>query len=146
MEINIKSIPSELMRYPTCGDYWTDENGVLQIRVTEMNKRSMQSVVLHEIVEKFVTEYQGISEKEIDKFDINYENNRTENDTEPGDSPDCIYKDAHSFAIAIEMLLANKLGVDWDNHDNLVIETEIKEEEKTETQIEFLSYLKHLKV
>ena len=122
MEIHIKSIPKEQHRYDTSGDYWYGENGVLEVRITEMEKRSMELVLLHELVEHFITEHQGITHEEIDKFDKAYEAARLSNDGEPGDAPDCPYKDAHLFAIAIEMLLANKLEVDWLEHDNRIME------------------------
>lgn len=35
MRILIETIPISEMRYPTCGDYWYDKEGVLQVRVAD---------------------------------------------------------------------------------------------------------------
>jgi len=119
MEINIKSIPKEESRYDTCGDYWYDENGILQVRVLEMGKREMMLIVFHELVEQFLTDERGITEPEIMKFDLDYEKNRQkdDNDSEPGDDPNAPYRKEHRFAENIERIIAHEIGFNWNDID-----------------------------
>ena len=74
MKINFKTIPQKLHRYDTIGDYWYDKKSVLQVRVTEMDKRSEFLVLIHELIEQFLTEERGIKEEDIMNFDLEFEN------------------------------------------------------------------------
>jgi len=117
MKIIIESIPQKDHRYDTCGDYWYDENGGLQVRVTEMGKREMMLVIFHELVEQFLTEERNIQEQDIMKFDIEFENNRIEgDDSEPGDNPNAPYRKEHRFAENIERMIAHEIGYNWDEY------------------------------
>jgi hypothetical protein len=121
MEINIKSIPKDQHRYSTCGDFWYDPEGVLQIRVTEMDKRSMMLVVFHEMVEQFITEDRGIREEDILKFDLEYEKNRAEGDeSEPGDDVNAPYRKEHRFAENIERMIAHEINFTWSDYETKI--------------------------
>ena len=125
MEIHIKTIDHSQQKYPTCGDYWYDSEGVLQIRVSEMgDKRYHVLVILHELIEEFLTNQLGITEEEITNFDLYYEKRReqglVEENSEPGFSSDSPYKNQHSIATGIELILAGILGVDWKKYDETV--------------------------
>lgn len=113
-DIVIKTIPHNEQRYDTIGDYWIDENDTIQFRVTKMNDRYEWLVLMHELIEQFLTEQRGITNESIDEFDIEYEKNRTKKSLlEPGDDPNAPYYSEHQFATAIERLLCTELGISW---------------------------------
>ena len=72
--MEIKTIPHSEQRYETCGDYWVDENGVQQVRISELNDwRYEVLIAVHEIVELSLARDRSIDEDEITKFDIKFE-------------------------------------------------------------------------
>lgn len=123
MKIHIETILHEAQRYPTVGDYWDDEAGVEQIRVSAMEDWRYEALVaVHELVEKILVKQRGISEQSISDFDIAFEQAREEGTVrgEPGDDPRAPYQKEHFFATNLERLLAAELGVDWFEYDTLV--------------------------
>ena len=124
-EISIQMVPHSQQRYDTCGDYWTDDFGVIHIRVSAMGDWRYEFLVaLHEMVEKAHTRHLGISEASIDAFDMAYEAARAVDDisSEPGDVPSAPYHMSHRLATAIELVMAKFLDVDWDAYDKKVRE------------------------
>lgn len=121
--MHIESIPHESQRYPTVGDYWLDENGVEQVRVSEMpDWRYEALVVIHELIEMIITRHRGIAEEDITRFDIDFEESREKALVvgEPGDHPKAPYRREHFFATNLERLLAAELDVDWFEYDRFV--------------------------
>ena len=114
MEIHIKTIPESDQRYSTAGDYWHDEDGVLQIRLSDdMPKYPQELVLIHELVEIFLCQKDGIKFEDIDNFDMNiFPLRNREEDDEPGDEPDAPYRKQHRRASIIEHMLANMMGLD----------------------------------
>lgn len=109
-------------RYPTCGDYY-EKDGIMYIDVYEQgdDKKNL-CIALHELCEAFITKWNGISEQTITDFDIAYEKNRIENESEPGDDPNSPYRLAHRFSENMERQLAYELGLDWNEYnDNLKV-------------------------
>ena len=120
LNIDIKTIKQEEHRYQTLGDYWEDEKGT-HIRVTNLkNPDSEFLVVLHELVEMYITKRKGIDEPKIMAFDIEFEKERADGkwdeNAEPGDDPRAPYKTEHCLSEIIERLVARELGVDWKQH------------------------------
>jgi hypothetical protein len=77
LRMHIETIPHESQRYPTVGDYWLDESGVEQIRVSEMmDWRYEVLVAIHEIIEMALIRHRGIAEEGITEFDIRFEQNK----------------------------------------------------------------------
>jgi hypothetical protein len=122
IEINI--IPHNQQRYDTVGDYFFDENGTLQIKVSEMKDlRYCHLVAVHELVEVLLTEQNGISEDSITKFDVDFEENRQpENIDEPGDDPKAPYVNEHCIATSVERLMCALLGLKWKTYDKAVLD------------------------
>lgn len=125
LKINIKTIPHEKQRYETVGDYFTDKKGVEQMRISDMKNKDYEFMVaLHEFIEQHLTKREGISGKVIDKFDMEYEQQRGRgflgDDSEAGDDPNCPYRKQHQFATIIEKLLCHEMGIDWDTYDMVV--------------------------
>ncbi len=106
--ITIDTIPCDHQRYPTAGDWFWDQ-GQTVIRVSDLGDPGMEFLVgLHELVEMFLCQTRGISQKAVDDFDFDWEG-----EDEPGDHPTCPYFKEHQFATIIERLMAHELGVDW---------------------------------
>lgn len=121
MKIEMKTIKQSEQRYETLGDWWRDENGVLQIRCTHLkNPDSEFLVMLHELVEVYLCEKRGISEKSVSDHDIMFEKERSQGKhddyAEPGDDPRAPYLKEHLVATIVENLVANQLGIDWKEH------------------------------
>jgi hypothetical protein len=113
----LKSSP--VMRYATAGDYQEIAGGV-QIEVFDQGDEDKNFLIaIHELVEQYLCNKRGITNKMIDDFDFKYEENRAEDDdtSEPGDDPDCPYKNEHRFAMIVEQMMAHELGVDWHEYD-----------------------------
>ncbi len=128
MKIVIESLPHELQRYPTVGDYW-EEAGADQIRVSELPDWRFEALVaVHELIEMILTRHRGIAEQAISDFDIGFEKAREEGKVfgEPGDDPRAPYQREHFFATNVERLLAAELGVDWFGYERLVDELGVK--------------------
>jgi len=103
------------MRYKTLGDW--KENG--EVVVADLNNEDYQFLVyLHEICEWYICKKQGITEEEVNKFDIEFERNRKpDNDEEPGDQATAPYHQPHVFASIIERLVAKELGIEWGKYE-----------------------------
>jgi hypothetical protein len=123
MKIQLRTIPHTKQKYETCGNYWVDQNGVRQIRVSDMGNEDYAFLVgLHEQIEQHLCLKRGITEESISAFDIAYEANRPEGDeSEPGDHPDSPYRKEHFFATNIERMIALELGVDFAEYSKAVM-------------------------
>ena len=121
LAIEIKTIPHEMQRYPTVGDYFC-RDGKSLFFVSDLDDWRYETLVaLHEVIEEALTRLRGISEEEISDFDMAYERDRIAGDnSEPGDSPKAPYHHEHVFATSIERLVAQALGVNWQEYDAAV--------------------------
>jgi hypothetical protein len=140
MKILIETIPHSEQRYPTVGDwYWkssrtedfTEKSGsttewspkdTLVIRVSEMSDWRYEALVgLHEAIEAILCKQAGVTEAQVDAFDLSYEHIRKPGDTsEPGDDLHAPYHDQHHTATIIEEMLAMDLRVDWESYEKEV--------------------------
>lgn len=125
MRINIESISQKDHRYPTCGDYWMDEDGVMQVRVSKMGDEMYEAmVIIHELTEFFLLRKRGISEPDIMKFDLQFEerikNGEAGENDEPGFAKDSPYRQEHTIATAIEMSICAMAGMSWNDYDKAV--------------------------
>ncbi len=129
MRIQLETIPHEQQRYPTVGDYWEDENGVEQVRVSAMIDWRYEILVgVHELIELALARHRGISEKAISDFDIQFEALKEQEKVsgEAGDHPSAPYRNEHFFATSMERLLAAELDVDWSEYERYVDSLGIK--------------------
>ena len=117
LDVCIKTIPHAAQRYDTCGDYWTDENGMEQIRISDLGDRRYEFLVaVHELIEDFICQYRGIGQEDIRDFDEQILRDMPENN-DPGSLPDAPYHKEHMFATAVEMLVAQQLDVCWPDYE-----------------------------
>ena len=121
MKISIKTIPHELQRYDTCGDWvWTDA-GDLEITVSSTNNWKYEALVaVHELIEVLLCHDRGISQQVVDDFDMSYERDREEfgYEDEPGNEKDAPYHKEHKVATKVEKILAKELKVNWKEYDD----------------------------
>jgi len=119
VNIVIKTIPHKEHRYETCGDWFYHADGTLEIRVSKMSDWRYEFLVaLHELVECFLCEHDGVTQATVDKFDKAFEKRRKPlNFDEPGDSPLAPYRKQHCLATGIERIAAACLGVCWSKYE-----------------------------
>ena len=133
MRILIESILHSAQRYDTCGDWWIDADGTWQIRVSQMPSpnatKHMLLIVLHELIEMALCQYRGITDKDVDDFDMTWKPRvvevgdspyETVLDDEPGNDPKAPYYHEHQFASGVERILAAELDVDWGEYERSI--------------------------
>lgn len=122
MRIEIQTIPHSSQRYETVGDFLLDDDGAIQVRVSEMGNDDYAFLVaIHELVELWLCRKRNISFEAIDAFDIAFEAARPEGDlSEPGDDPKSPYRDMHCLATGVERMLCAALGLSWAEYDAAV--------------------------
>ncbi len=118
MKINIETIPHDKQRYETVGDYWIDNDGVIQVRISEMsNPIHMQAVILHELFEFFLCMKLGIEEPDIMQFDLEHLDS-----DEPGDEVNAPYRDEHCFATAVERVFIAACKESYKEYDQACLD------------------------
>lgn len=135
-EISVKVIPHSKQRYNTVGDYfkemiygimpdklpnspnWICTERVMreQVRISSSNADYEFLIAMHELIEWYLTEKRGISEKSITAFDKKFKG------VEPGKDKKAPYHKEHMFAEKIERMLAKELKVNWEKYDKELTE------------------------
>lgn len=108
LTVIIDQIAVEDQRYDTIGDWFYDDTGTLHIRTSSESRKGAFLIALHELVEAFLCEHNGVSQEMVDEFDFEHQFK----EGEPGDLQDAPYKREHRFAMLIEHLMARELGMD----------------------------------
>lgn len=121
MKTIIETIPHDQQRYPTVGDWFYDAEGNLYIKVSKLSDTKREFLVkLHEYVEVKLCEEAGITQQQVDEFDVMFEDEREKGihsiDDEPGDDPRAPYRKQHFIATTIERIAAEALAVDWESY------------------------------
>ena len=115
----------ENQRYPTCGDYIYDaEDDTLTIFVSRMDDwKSELAVAIHELFESVCCLGEGVEFKEIDLFDMKFEESRKPDDfSEPGDELNAPYHSQHLGATLVEKEVCHQTGITWFEHEKNVNE------------------------
>jgi hypothetical protein len=143
MKILIETIPHASQRYDTCGDWTVSSEGNWHIRVSALHDwRREVLVAIHELIEMALCRSKGITTKEVDDFDMQYEQKlqhlaecndgencrefthsflRQETEAvEPGDCVDAPYYRQHQIAAGIERILAAEMAVDWLDYEKQI--------------------------
>jgi len=119
MKITIDFIPHLEQRYNTCGDWVLDQNGDLNIHVSRMSStKREQLVAVHELVEALLCLNDGITQEEVDAFDISYRDLAGEQ----GDAPNAPYREQHCLATGVERVLAAVMHEQWLDYENELID------------------------
>lgn len=112
MEIHLRTVNHRDHRYNTVGDYYFDAN-IMVVNVSKIGNRDYEFLVaIHEIIECYLADSRGIKEQDITSFDLQHTG-----DGEAGDEKDCPYRREHFFSETVERLLANELGVNWNDYE-----------------------------
>lgn len=143
MNIHIEVIPHKSQRYPTVGD-WQFRNEDLYIQVSAMGNWKYEALIAHhEMTEALLCYAAGIESAVVTAFDMEFEAAREEKgkrkegslvhsvpfifkdkvmtpNFEPGDHPDCPYRQQHVVATMAEVQMAVALGVDWIEYNLMV--------------------------
>jgi hypothetical protein len=125
MKATLGEINHKDQRYETVGDWILhSDTGQFDILVSKMPIPDFVTLVqVHELIEAWLCFRRGITQEQVDAFDIEYERNRPEGDeSEPGDDPKAPYFREHQFATKIEKLFAEELGVDWAEYERAIYE------------------------
>jgi len=130
LAILIQTIAHDTQRYPTVGDWQftiDPSHRSLEVRVSELGNPNYEFLVAaHEMIEAWLCRQAGISQNDIDRFDIAWEQAALEDDPttklydEPGDCPDAPYHIQHIQAGIIERQLALALNVDWNEYETIL--------------------------
>lgn len=112
--IFIESMPHKFQRYETVGDYF-NHNDIWHFKISETKADYEFLILIHEMIEWYLTQKRGISEKKITNFDINFKGKG-----EPGDDKNAPYRKEHQFATKIEKLIAKELKVNWAKYDKTI--------------------------
>lgn len=117
-DIHITVHPTaDLGRGFTGADWFWDERGDLQVRVSQLNDwRHECALGIHEVVEAMLCKYNGVSQASVDAFDREYERTHV-SDLNAGDDAYSPYRREHCFATACERILAAELGICWDEYE-----------------------------
>lgn len=127
MKIIIETIPHNEHRYETVGDYWIDENGDMQVRVSQMGNEMYEAMVMiHELTEFFLIRHKGTpTEEEVMAFDKAFEVKRELGEVgemdEPGFAEDSPYRQEHTIATSVEMAICAIAGLSWSEYDKTVM-------------------------
>ncbi len=114
MNIEIKIKPKGTIRAQQFDDYYF-KDGVLVFEVADLGNDFYNKLVLiHAIIEQALTEYKGIKEEEITKFDMEHLDSE-----EPGLEMDCVYRNEHLLAEGIERILCAYLNIPWTQYEEV---------------------------
>lgn len=118
MNIHILVIPESEMRSEVNGaDWFWDAKGDLQVRVSPMSDWRREVLLgIHEAVEAIMCKHNGVSQEQVDKFDLEYDKTHAF-DVNAGDDPEAPYQHEHCLATAIERILCAELRVNWESYD-----------------------------
>ncbi len=136
MNIDWQRIEHKDQRYPTTGDwYFSDDGNTLFIRVSRLSSPRYEFCLgLHELVEAMLCWFAGITQADVDRFDMPYEEAYQHKDplypcgcarigpSDPGGDRHCPYAAQHRIADAVERVVAAFLGVRWADYDKEVDE------------------------
>jgi hypothetical protein len=106
-------IPHKKQRYNTCGDY-LKQNGKWEFKVSKLECADYEILVMiHEIVEWYLTQNLGIKEEDITYFDTH----EGKDSDDPGTMKSAPYHKQHMQAMKIEKMMCKFLELDWDTYD-----------------------------
>lgn len=118
MIISLKDIKHEEQRYETVGD-WVWELDHLIIHISDLGDEKMNAcIAIHELIEALLCRFHGVTQQEVDAFDMGLGKNLED----PGESPLAPYHKQHMFASGIELVFAQKIGVDWNEYEKKIKE------------------------
>jgi hypothetical protein len=118
VKVSIQEIDHSAQRYNTVGDWYPGPAGWKMVLVSKMSDRRLAKLIaIHELIEMWCCEEDGITSDMVDDWDFNHENYEDEEYWKG-----CPYRDQHLFAESIERMLADRWGVIWDKYGDVIEE------------------------
>ena len=118
--IKIKFVKKGVCRNQGVGDYFEKGNDTYILAERFKDSRLPFAISVHELIEQFTTDYDGIDEPLIDEFDRAFEEEIKlglhKEDDEPGDDERAIYHNHHVFAEKIEKQIVEFMGLTWEEY------------------------------
>ena len=142
-KVVIETIKHEDQRYSTLGDWTFDEEGTLQIKVSDIgNWKAQIALAMHELYEAILCTARSITPEMVDDFDNLFEEEIKQglhgDDGEPGEDPRAPYYNEHYAAEAMDTQLRHELGVtrkEWNDDFFALFDREIVLENLEKTYI-----------
>lgn len=107
----------DLGRGFTGSDWFWDEQGNLQVRISRMSTWQREAALcIHETVEALLCKHNGVSQIAVDVFDHEFDATHT-SDLNAGDDPCAPYAKEHCLATAVERILIAEFGECWKDYD-----------------------------
>jgi hypothetical protein len=128
LDIRIKTVPHSDVRCDQCGDWHINNDGSIEVLVTDLNGNweSELAVSIHELLEAFMCKESGITDEDVTRFDLQFEQERSVGKqtlrAEAGDDERSPYRVPHQAATFVERAVTSVLGLDWETHDSAVIQ------------------------
>lgn len=126
LTVTIRTVTPDEIRNKDAGDWrhlsdLTDESQSFQVLVKNVNNdwRYTFLVALHELIECALCRSRAISDATVTAFD---KVATSQGIAEAGAMSEAPYHKEHSFATAIEMLMASELGITWGDYDKAIVE------------------------
>lgn len=121
MNIDIKVVTHDQMRPNVHGADWYFEirDGVetLVVRIEPMANWKYEALLqMHEAFEAILCKASGVTVEQVDKFDTQYDLTHPI-DCNAGDDPEAPYRREHTYATAVERIMAGAMNVCWDTYD-----------------------------
>lgn len=92
--------------------------GQVTVKVSELGDHRMEFLIaLHELVEATLLHEKGVTDAQIDEFDIAYRARYGLDAPEPGFDKHAPYHMEHMVADRIERLMAEALNVNWSAYE-----------------------------
>ncbi len=112
--LKIELVEHAEQRYETAGDWEIGKDGSINISVSDTGvKNDALLIGLHEAVEAVLCKAHGVTQAEVDKFDIAFNKDHDLSEDEPGEDHAAPYFEQHAAADVVERFVALQLGVPW---------------------------------
>lgn len=128
------SRPEFMIRAKQSGDWWY-RDGEISVAVLQncYPPESELAIMIHELVEAFLCQRDGVPDNVVVAFDEMFEAEREQgqhkHDAEPGDAPESPYRYQHQMATHVEKAVCLALGLRWEEHEKAIY---VASEESTE--------------
>lgn len=112
------------MRYCTVGDYYKTKTGWDVVSADLKDSDYNFLILVHELIELYLTQRRGIPEPKIKKFDEWFQREKAKGRFPKFKGGAALklspYRREHLFALKVEKLLAKELGKNWKKYDRAV--------------------------
>ena len=108
----ITAIPHKQQKYDTAGDYYEAMGDAWKVTVSKLPDWRMEAaIVIHELVEMYLTKHRKINWDVITGFDKSVDSD------DPGCLPQAPYHKEHMCATEIEKIFCKEIGLDWEEYN-----------------------------